>query len=108
MYDGAYGALARKETQQIVGREGTLERCPSVPQSNVPKLQARVVQMPSILSIRTNHEGDSLPRKRRGGFACAMACSDVGREVLRFLVQRNNKKQTRLGRSVNRYPVGLP
>ena len=44
-----------------------MERCPSVPQSNVPKLQARVVQMPSILSTRTNHEGDSLPRKRKEG-----------------------------------------
>ena len=34
----------------------------------------------------------TLPRKRSAGFACAMACSDVGREVLRPLVQRNNKK----------------
>ena len=55
----------------IAGREGTLERCPSVPQSNVLKLQVRVVQMPSIQSIRINHEGDSLPRKRRGGLASA-------------------------------------
>ena len=66
-------------------------RCPSVPRSNVPKRQARFVQMLSIRPTKTNNGVDSLPRKRRGGFACAMARSDVGSEVLRSLVKRNNQ-----------------
>ena len=39
-------------------------------------------------------EGDSLPRKRGGGFASAMAWSDVCREVFWSSVQRNHWKVT--------------
>ena len=58
-----------------------MERFPSVAQSNVLKPQVGVVQMLNFQSIRTNHDGDSLPKKRGGGLASAMAWSDVGREV---------------------------
>ena len=61
----------------------------SVAQSNVLKPQVGVAQMLNFQSIRTNHDGDSLPKKRGGGLASAMAWSDVGREVFWSPVQRN-------------------
>ena len=57
-----------------------------LPRSSVPKRQARFVLMLSIRPTKTNDGVDSLPGKRRGGFACATACSDVASVVLRSLV----------------------
>ena len=51
----------------VVGREDTVERFPSVAQGNVLKPQVGVVQMLNFQSIRTNHDGDSLPRKEGEG-----------------------------------------
>ena len=51
----------------VVGRDDTVERFPSVAQSNVLKPQVGVVQMLNFQSIRTNHDGASLPKKRGGG-----------------------------------------
>ena len=78
----------------VVGWEDTVERFPSVVQSNVLKPQVGVVQMLNFQSTRTNHDCDSLPKKRGGGLASAMAWLDVGREVFWSPVQRNYLKIT--------------
>ena len=76
----------------------------------MPKRQARFVLMLSIRPTKTNNGVDSLPRKRRGGFACATARSDVGSVVLRPIVplptcQRHNQVSEDVK---NRYTAGLP
>ena len=45
----------------VVGWEDTMERFPSAAQSNALRPQVGAVQMLDFLSIRTNHDGDSLP-----------------------------------------------
>ena len=87
-----HAALSIAANGRQGGYLGTVPECRA--EQCVLKLQVRVVQMLSILSIRTNHEGDSLPRKRRGGLASAMAWSDVCREVFWSFVQRNHRKLT--------------